>query len=338
MKTSGSSTTTMRNWIVDGLLGNPLLEEVENRRHFRQLFRQLRVATQTWRRNIVRQVLRHCDNQLSNHRQLRGKELVEWLYCSKRIIVVRWADLNDFFVDFSRKNVYFCFTSNENCHFSSERPPKRVVDFPRERDRFRNKIMEIVEDFDEKSNNNGKPWKSSRILRVNPIFSFFSIFSFLMFFIFSFFFFFFFFFSSFFFIFSFFFFIFSFFIFSFFFIFFHFSIFLIFCIFHCFSFFVFFIFLHFLSCSFIFFHFLSCSFMFFHVLSFSFSCSFVFFSFFSFLHFLIFFHFLTFSFMFFHVHSFSLIFFHFLSFSNIFFHVSFMFFHFLCLCWVLKKF
>ena len=35
--------------------------------------------------------------------------------------------------------------------------PKRVVDFPLERDTFRNKIMEIVEDFDEKSyNNNGK--------------------------------------------------------------------------------------------------------------------------------------------------------------------------------------
>ena len=71
--------------------------------------------------------------------------------------------------------------------------PKRVVDFPVERDTFRNKIMEIVEDFDEKSyNNNGKPWKSSRILHVNPnfcivlsfssfvyIFSFFFIFHFL---------------------------------------------------------------------------------------------------------------------------------------------------------------
>ena len=32
--------------------------------------------------------------------------------------------------------------------------PKRVVDFPLERDTFRNKIMEIVEDFDEKSYNN----------------------------------------------------------------------------------------------------------------------------------------------------------------------------------------
>ena len=39
--------------------------------------------------------------------------------------------------------------------------PKRVVDFPLERDTFRNKIMEIVKDFDEKSyNNNGEPWKS----------------------------------------------------------------------------------------------------------------------------------------------------------------------------------
>ena len=83
----------------------------------------------------------------------------------------------------------FCFTSKENCHFSSEKrdPVKRVVDFPMERDTFRNKIMEIVEDFDEKSyNNNGKPWKSSRILRVNPNFfiflSFFIFFSFFRFF------------------------------------------------------------------------------------------------------------------------------------------------------------
>ena len=72
----------------------------------------------------------------------------------------------------------FYFTSNEKCHFSSEQrdPAKRVVDFPLERDTFRSKIMEIVKDFDEKSyNNNGKSWKSSRILRMNPFkkFSFF---------------------------------------------------------------------------------------------------------------------------------------------------------------------
>ena len=45
--------------------------------------------------------------------------VVEWLYYSKKKNIVRWADLSDFFVDFRWKNVYFCFTSNENCHFSS---------------------------------------------------------------------------------------------------------------------------------------------------------------------------------------------------------------------------
>ena len=148
-------------------------------------------------------------------------------------------------------------------------PPKRVVDFPRERDTFRNKIMEIVEDFDERCyNNNGKPWKSSRILRVNPFFHF-------SFFFHSF--------TPFFFVF-----------------FFHFSIFFHVSIFSIFSFS--FIFFHFLSFSFMFFHFhlLSCSFMFFHVLSFSF----IFFHFLSFS--IISIHFLSFSFIFFHFLSFSL--------------------------------
>ena len=55
--------------------------------------------------------------------------------------------------------------------------PKRVVDFLLERDTFRNKIMQIVEDFDEQSyNNNGKPLKSSRILRLMPHFFIFSLF------------------------------------------------------------------------------------------------------------------------------------------------------------------
>ena len=124
--------------------------------------------------------------------------------------------------------------------------PKRVDDFPLERDTFRNEIMEIVEDFDEKSyNNNGKPWKSSRILSVNPFFHFLSFFimflHFLKFF--------------------------HFFICSFL-IFFNFSFFI-------FSFFHLFIFIfhfsssfHFLSFSFIFFHFLTISFMFFLFFSF----------------------------------------------------------------------
>ena len=105
---------------------------------------------------------------------------------------------------------------------------KRVVDFPRERDTFRNKIMEIVKDFDEKSyNNNGEPRKSSRIFRVKP-----NSFIFL--------------FSSFFYIFSFFFFSFFIFIFKKIFVFRFFN----------FSFFNFSFFFHLLSSSFIFFHFL----------------------------------------------------------------------------------
>ena len=67
--------------------------------------------------------------------------------------------------------------------------PRRVIDFLRERDTFRNTIMEIVEDFDEQSdNNNGKQWKSSRILRVKPNFFIFSLLIFSSFFHFSFFF------------------------------------------------------------------------------------------------------------------------------------------------------
>ena len=52
--------------------------------------------------------------------------VVEWLYYSKRIIIVRLADLSDFSSIFVGKMCSFCFTSNENCHFSSEKrlPPK----------------------------------------------------------------------------------------------------------------------------------------------------------------------------------------------------------------------
>ena len=102
--------------------------------------------------------------------------VVEWLYYSKRIIIVRWADLSDFFsLIFVGKMCVFVSCPMKIVTFlrKNDYLPKRVVDFPRERDTFRNKIMEIVEDFDEKSyNNNGKSWKSSRILRVNPFFHF----------------------------------------------------------------------------------------------------------------------------------------------------------------------
>ena len=61
------------------------------------------------------------------------------------------------------------------------RPQNGLLIFLGKETHSETKIMEIVEDFDEQSyNNNGEPWKSSRILRGNPIFfiflSFFIIF------------------------------------------------------------------------------------------------------------------------------------------------------------------
>ena len=105
--------------------------------------------------------------------------VVEWLYYSKRITLARRADLCEFFVRrFSSENVYFCFTSNENCHFSSEKtitPQNGLLIF-----------------LGKETHSETKSWKSSRILRVNPNFfiflSFFIIFLlFFSFFIFSFF-------------------------------------------------------------------------------------------------------------------------------------------------------
>ena len=175
--------------------------------------------------------------------------VVEWLYYSKRIIVVGWADLS--FFDFRRKMCIFVSRPMKIVTFLRNDYTTKRVDFPRERDTSRKKIMEIVEDFDEKSyNNNGKPWKSSTILRVNPNFFIF---------------------LSFFFIFL----HFRFFNFFHFFMSLHFSI-------SFFHFFQFFIFLHFLSFSFMFVHFRSFSIIFFHFPSFSFiffhvlSCSFMF--------------------------------------------------------------
>ena len=53
--------------------------------------------------------------------------VVEWLYYSKRIIIVRWADLSDFFsLIFVGKMCVFVSRPMKNCHFSSEKrlPPK----------------------------------------------------------------------------------------------------------------------------------------------------------------------------------------------------------------------
>ena len=151
------------------------------------------------------------------------------------------------------------------------------------------------------------PWKSSRILCVNPnffifsfCFSFFPFFHFFIFFIFPFF---------------------------------HFFNFSLFSFFHFFIFSCFFSIFHFSSCSFIFDHFLSFSIIFVHFLLIFLSFSFICLSF-SFICLSFVFHFLSFSFIFLHFPSFSFIFFHFLSFSFIFFHFlsfSFIFFHFFSL-------
>ena len=91
--------------------------------------------------------------QTQNPRRFPGFA-VEWLYYSKRIIIVRWADLSDFYsLIFVGKMCVFVSRPMKIVTFplKNDYTPKRVVDFPRERDTFRNKIMEIVDDFDEKN-------------------------------------------------------------------------------------------------------------------------------------------------------------------------------------------
>ena len=72
---------------------------------------------------------------------------VVWLYFSKRIIIVRWADLSDFLFIFVGKMCVFVSRPMKIVTFlwKNGYSPKRVVDFPLERDTFRNKIMEIVQ-------------------------------------------------------------------------------------------------------------------------------------------------------------------------------------------------
>ena len=80
--------------------------------------------------------------------------VVEWLHYSKRTIIVRGADLSDFFFSLILVGKMCVFVSRPmkiaTFHLKNRDLPRRVVDFLRERDTFRNKIMEIVKDFDEK--------------------------------------------------------------------------------------------------------------------------------------------------------------------------------------------
>ena len=67
--------------------------------------------------------------------------VVEWLYYSKRIILDERAGLTDFFVDFRRKMCIFVSRPMKIVTFlrKNGETAKRVVDFPRGRDTFRNK-------------------------------------------------------------------------------------------------------------------------------------------------------------------------------------------------------
>ena len=100
--------------------------------------------------------------------------VVEWLNYYKRIIIVRGADLSDFFfsLSFVRK---MCV--------SVSRPMKMVtpknwllIFFGKERHSDQKSWKSSRISTKKSYNNNGKPWKSSRILRVKPNFFIFSLF------------------------------------------------------------------------------------------------------------------------------------------------------------------
>ena len=106
---------------------------------------------------------------------------LEWLYYSKRIIIVRWADLSDFFsLIFVGKMCIFVSRPMKIVTFlrKNDYPPKRVVDFPRERDTFRNKIMEIVKDFGCEFHCFSFFFLFSSFFSIFPFFFIFSFFSF----------------------------------------------------------------------------------------------------------------------------------------------------------------
>ena len=100
--------------------------------------------------------------------------VVEWLYYFKRIIIVRWADLTDFFRRFSSgKGVFLFHIQCKTPLFFGKTvtPQNGLLIFLGKETHSETKIIEIVEDLNKKShNNNDKPWKSSRILRLNPNF------------------------------------------------------------------------------------------------------------------------------------------------------------------------
>ena len=75
---------------------------------------------------------------------------VEWLYYSKRIIIVRWADLSDFF-----SLIFVC----KMCVFVSR--PMKIVTFLLKKITPQNGLLIFI---GKETHSETKSWKSSRIL------------------------------------------------------------------------------------------------------------------------------------------------------------------------------
>ena len=86
--------------------------------------------------------------------------VVEWLITLQENLLLEWLTLAMCSLIFVGKMFVFVSRPMNIVTFLGKTgdPANRVVDFPLERDTFRNKIKEIVDDFGEKScSNNGKP-------------------------------------------------------------------------------------------------------------------------------------------------------------------------------------
>ena len=65
--------TSTGSRIVNDLRDSRQLEKVQDCRHFHQLFRQLRLASSSWRRDVVNEDLGHTNILLGNKKQVRRR-------------------------------------------------------------------------------------------------------------------------------------------------------------------------------------------------------------------------------------------------------------------------
>ena len=84
LKTSGSSTTTLRNWSVN-VLQHPDKRRSQDRRHFHQEFRQLRPANQRSHRDVLEDDLGHFNNLLGKrYKRIDKLEHIHQLFHHQR--------------------------------------------------------------------------------------------------------------------------------------------------------------------------------------------------------------------------------------------------------------